>query len=492
MSFPRLKTSFRTLTIVALAFLVGGSTCDDNTVEIDTARFSPAPDQAEGAETLDRFGNPVDGRSNEPDSDDDRTGDGSDEDTDQAEVGTRRRGEHCTTDDPCAAGLSCETNECVDQTALRITLIWDTEIDLDLHVSTPLDEELYYRDRVDSRGGRFLRDACIQNACDEGVERKEVAVWGDSAPEGTYEMWVVNYDGGQSASFRIEVRTGGELETFTGTAPSEAMAATSNYAFTYGSSVTGPGNLEFTAPRHEMWVRGPTVDFTVDPHDDAITRVAYKADGQYELGSSDRAPSFDHEYTFTSLGERTLKASGYDDQDFELDNDEITIVVMDENDGLPNPAMGAVVSSKLSAQRLLYHGGSVDFNAYHPSGMRDNAYPLTNIVDASEGRQASNSCYGNAPCRQTNLDAQMLQAMVMLKQVYGYDYEVSSIAGASHSRNSLHYSGRAVDVYQINGLGVSASHPDVASFKAACVEMGAIEVLGPGDAGHSTHVHCAW
>jgi hypothetical protein len=73
-----------------------------------------------------------------------------------------------------------------------------------------------------------------------------------------------------------------------------------------------------------------------------------------------------------------------------------------------------------------------------------------------------------------------------------YSFSVSELAGASHSRNSRHYAGIAADFNILNGQHVRVSHPDVAAFRARCRSLGATEILGPGQAGHSTHVHAAW
>jgi hypothetical protein len=47
-----------------------------------------------------------------------------------------------------------------------------------------------------------------------------------------------------------------------------------------------------------------------------------------------------------------------------------------------------------------------------------------------------------------------------------------------------------VDV--INGKPVNSGNPHVRDFMKKCRDLGATQVLGPGDAGHSTHVHAAW
>jgi len=126
----------------------------------------------------------------------------------------------------------------------------------------------------------------------------------------------------------------------------------------------------------------------------------------------------------------------------------------------------------------------------HVSGHVDNANAKQNIVDTSRGTDASRSSYGTAPGGKVKLDLQMLVALLKLAETY--KMSVSELAGGEHSAGSRHYDGVTIDVNVINGRGVSASHPDVTNFKKMCRDLGATQVLGPGDAGHATHVHCAW
>jgi len=72
-----------------------------------------------------------------------------------------------------------------------------------------------------------------------------------------------------------------------------------------------------------------------------------------------------------------------------------------------------------------------------------------------------------------------------------YALSISEIAGGSHSANSRHYAGVAIDINAIDSEPVSASHPDVAEFMQQRRDLGCTEVLGPGDPRHNTHVHAA-
>jgi hypothetical protein len=126
----------------------------------------------------------------------------------------------------------------------------------------------------------------------------------------------------------------------------------------------------------------------------------------------------------------------------------------------------------------------------HVSGNVDNANARQNIVDTSSRTDASRSSYGTAPGGTVKLDIQMLASLLKLADTY--TFSVSELAGGEHSAGSRHYNGVTVDVNVINGRHVNSTHPDVANFKRDCRSLGATQVLGPGDTGHSTHVHCAW
>jgi zinc D-Ala-D-Ala carboxypeptidase len=124
------------------------------------------------------------------------------------------------------------------------------------------------------------------------------------------------------------------------------------------------------------------------------------------------------------------------------------------------------------------------------SGSSDGADARSNMTDTANGLSAKRSCYGNAPCGTVSLSAAMLSGMESIAGTY--TFRVTAIAGGSHSANSYHYAGRAFDVDTVNGIGVSASSSNYRAFMGRCRDLGAIEVLGPGDAGHDTHLHCAW
>ncbi len=123
---------------------------------------------------------------------------------------------------------------------------------------------------------------------------------------------------------------------------------------------------------------------------------------------------------------------------------------------------------------------------------RNGADALSNIRDAAAG--ASSSCSPGAPCFSVRLDGRMLDAMVTLADDLGFTYFVTSISGGFHSSNSFHYSGRAFDVDEVNGIRISGDSSMSRAFMSACRSLGAIEVLGPSNdpSGHFDHIHCAF
>lgn len=474
-------------TIIAMmlfGFVSAGSSCDEGPDVQGSDGFSTsAPDEADENNGEDSPTNyPLSGTATNTQT------------TTTAEYGTRgvlMAGDACQSTRQCTGGMACEAGLCVESGELRISMSWEQNTDVDLHVRNPDGEEIWYRNREAQDGGQFQKDGCIASRCDETTgPRIEAVIWRDEPKEGTYEFWGINYDAVTSANVRFEVHYRGRVERFSASLPQTAGAQSPIFAYTVGNS-GGPGQLEFVRPTEEEWVRGPSVNFSVRTGDNTIKRVGYFAE-RVDLGSSTSGPNFNHTYNFTNLGEHDITARGYDNSGMELDNDKVKIVVMDQNNGLPNPGRGAVVSDWLLAKRILFHSGAINLYNRQVSGRNDGADASSNMRAVSQKQTARNSCYGNAPCGRVQLDARMLQAMVILRQVYGYSFRVTSIAGGSHSARSRHYRGVAFDVDIINGSSVASNRTMARRFMQSCRELGATEVLGPGNRGHSGHVHCAW
>ncbi len=153
-------------------------------------------------------------------------------------------------------------------------------------------------------------------------------------------------------------------------------------------------------------------------------------------------------------------------------------------------ASNTATSPTADLARQILGNGRITLATVHSSGISDNANARQNIIDTANGGLAARSCYGSAPCGRVALDSRMLRGTLALANTY--TFRVSEIAGGSHSSCSRHYAGLAIDVDVINGTRVSAYHPAYRAFMQRSRELGATEVLGPGNYGHSNHIHCAW
>jgi zinc D-Ala-D-Ala carboxypeptidase len=132
----------------------------------------------------------------------------------------------------------------------------------------------------------------------------------------------------------------------------------------------------------------------------------------------------------------------------------------------------------------------ISISSAHISKVEDSANARANLVQALTLRRANQSCYENAPCGTAEINLELMRAMLDLAQTYSF--HVNELAGGSHSKNSRHYAGVAMDIDSINGEPVSSKNQHVSGFMKRCAALGATEVLGPGSKGHNGHVHAAW
>jgi len=130
----------------------------------------------------------------------------------------------------------------------------------------------------------------------------------------------------------------------------------------------------------------------------------------------------------------------------------------------------------------------------HSSGVSDNASAKQNLIDAANGENAHTSCYGNAPCTTVGLSVDLLNGIQSLSD--NFTFSISEIAGGSHSVNSTHYSGNAIDVNYVNGDHVpDMTESQVDAFRQAAFDEGATKVFDPyhdPDGSHGNHFHIQW
>lgn len=80
---------------------------------------------------------------------------------------------------------------------LRFNLQFTNEdlVDMDLHVLTPMGDEIYWAEKEGTSGGQLDLDCfCGEDNCLEGPNENIYWDYGGEAPLGTYEVWV-NYFG---------------------------------------------------------------------------------------------------------------------------------------------------------------------------------------------------------------------------------------------------------------------------------------------------------
>lgn len=70
---------------------------------------------------------------------------------------------------------------------LQISLTWDTQADVDLHVVEPSGEEIWYGDRTSTTGGQLDLDS--NAGCNQGPSSENVT-WSGSPPRGTFAIRV--------------------------------------------------------------------------------------------------------------------------------------------------------------------------------------------------------------------------------------------------------------------------------------------------------------
>ena len=192
----------------------------------------------------------------------------------------------------------------------------------------------------------------------------------------------------------------------------------------------------------------------------------------------DHVPYFDPEAP-TDVGSEELEQTP-EQQDLNALTEILTDDFAVRSDNLSTPALAAQI----------LRNAQITLATVHSSGVNDQATAQQNIADTAAGQRAQRSDYDGAPGGTVALNQRLLHGLLSLAEQFSFS--ISEIAGGSHSSNSRHYAGVAADINVINGQSATARNRHVATFKARCRSLGATEVLGPGDPGHSTHVHAAW
>jgi Ca-activated chloride channel family protein len=102
---------------------------------------------------------------------------------------------------------------------IRVSLLWNNRNDLDIHVVTPRQEEIFYGHSRDAAGGFLDVD---MNVSGETTKPVENIFWAQGrAPQGQYRVFVQNFNFNESSreptSFQVEIKNGNEYSHFEGT-----------------------------------------------------------------------------------------------------------------------------------------------------------------------------------------------------------------------------------------------------------------------------------
>jgi hypothetical protein len=100
---------------------------------------------------------------------------------------------------------------------VQVSVSWNVDSDVDLHVIDPHGEEIYFGHPESASGGALDLDS--NPDCDIDGKRNENITWKDSAPPGVYTVRVSLYDscGVSPSNFVVTVRVDGQpTRTFTG------------------------------------------------------------------------------------------------------------------------------------------------------------------------------------------------------------------------------------------------------------------------------------
>lgn len=115
-------------------------------------------------------------------------------------------GELCERESDCVNCTTCVDGVCVGYGDLRISLLWSSDTDLDLHVATPDGDHIFFANR-EAGGGTLDVDDCIGSisGCRLPDRHVENVVFRGVISCGTYTVWVENFDGRSAAEYRVDV-----------------------------------------------------------------------------------------------------------------------------------------------------------------------------------------------------------------------------------------------------------------------------------------------
>ena len=134
---------------------------------------------------------------------------------------------------------------------VQVTLAWDSDSDVDLHVVDPSGQEVFWANRDVPSGGNLDLDS--NAGCSLDDVRNENIVWPvGQAPQGTYTVRVDYWSscGVEATDYTVLVNNGGNVEVFSGqfTGTGDRGGAGSGIDITTFERTTGPIPARLSAP----------------------------------------------------------------------------------------------------------------------------------------------------------------------------------------------------------------------------------------------------
>ncbi len=222
------------------------------------------------------------------DSDGDGTGDLAEFATE--EFGAPEPGAVPTT--PTTAEL--EPSAAVSGGLVQVTLLWATGDDLDLHVTDPTGDELFYGKATVASGGLLDTVDHGDSGCQSTAPRTENAHWESAAPPGTYTVRATNWAGtdqtqravcSPAPEARLQVRIGGALII------DETITVGVDLPITF--VVPPPGEVQVMV----TWASGDDLHLSIAPP--GVSAMNFYSTSQNFQGAQDQ----DTYYSFSDRGD---------------------------------------------------------------------------------------------------------------------------------------------------------------------------------------------
>ena len=135
---------------------------------------------------------------------------------------------------------------------VQVTLSWDVDSDVDLHVVDPSGEELYFGNRESASGGMLDRDSNPECAID-GIRNENIFWPVGAAPQGTYVVRVNHWAGCDlpRTNWTVLINNGGDVPVVTGsfTGPGVGGGLGSGEEVARFELTTGPAPSSFSSSR---------------------------------------------------------------------------------------------------------------------------------------------------------------------------------------------------------------------------------------------------